>query len=114
MMWLLVCFLMQRRPPISKSTDTLFPDTTPFRSVDIGDAGEVDAIGRVGGNRAQPLRQLVPLAREQEAFGIRLVGGVWEKDRHDVRNRSEEHTSELQSLMRNSYAVFCLKKTKHT
>src|SRR3546814_19678155 len=77
-------FLMIRRPPRSTRTDTLFPYTTLFRS-----HGE-----------AEPR----PLA-------IRLGGkeGV-EHFRQDIR--SEEHTSELQSLMRISYAVFCLKKKK--
>src|SRR3546814_8749736 len=94
-------FLMIRRPPRSTRTDTLFPYTTLFRSDDKLDLGRVIPIGRIG-------RVLVRLAiapREQH-------------DQHHHRydhQRSEEHTSELQSLMRISYAVFCLKKkTAHT
>src|SRR3546814_18698102 len=77
-------FLMIRRPPRSTRTDTLFPDTTLFRSIDVRD---VELTGQGAGERA--------LAR---------AGGAVD--------RSEEHTSELQSLMRISYAVFCLKKKK--
>src|SRR3546814_7651966 len=84
-------FLMIRRPPRSTLTDTLFPYTTLFRSPDRVQpveggavAGDGDAGGRVWKPRAGQ------------------CGGA----------RSEEHTSELQSLMRISYAVFCLKKKK--
>src|SRR3546814_13518793 len=83
-------FLMIRRPPRSTRTDTLFPYTTLFRS---------------------PARQRAP-----DAGGAARPAGD-----HDPRpvgrrrgSRSEEHTSELQSLMRISYAVFCLKKKKQT
>src|SRR3546814_1885454 len=78
---------MIRRPPRSTRTDTLFPYTTLFRSL----AREV--IG--------PDRKLLIDANQ-----------IWEVDEAiaHVRARSEEHTSELQSLMRISYAVFCLKK----
>src|SRR3546814_15748752 len=82
-----VCFffLMIRRPPRSTRTDTLFPYTTLFRS-------PAAAMSRpAGGNR-------------------RLVGPS--DHRLDGGMRSEEHTSELQSLMRISYAVFCLKKNR--
>src|SRR3546814_16695359 len=82
-------FLMIRRPPRSTRTDTLFPYTTLFRSVHVGlDRG-------VQGELAQGLAEP---CRETEC-GRALP-------------RSEEHTSELQSLMRISYAVFCLKKKK--
>src|SRR3546814_4912190 len=100
---------MIRRPPRSTRTDTLFPYTTLFRSVR-GVGGQVP--GRLHGvpQRRQPhcaldgVRELVDReegAREQEQGD--------HPDAHDER-RSEEHTSELQSLMRISYAVFCLKK----
>src|SRR3546814_8326188 len=80
-------FLMIRRPPRSTRTDTLFPYTTLFRSFPPALAAEAGfAIA------AEPDRR------------VEQVGGV--------DPRSEEHTSELQSLMRISYAVFCLKKTK--
>src|SRR3546814_7885670 len=78
---------MIRRPPRSTRTDTLFPYTTLFRS-----------------RRSLPAWRGVPAAfarRSSEATVRRGRGG---------RSRSEEHTSELQSLMRISYAVFCLKK----
>src|SRR3546814_18511774 len=82
-------FLMFRRPPRSTRTDTLFPDTTLFRSwID-------PALERV---RRDP-RLLEILAP--------LLGGDLKQIINQL-HRSEEHTSELQSLMRNSYAVLCL------
>src|SRR3546814_9931765 len=87
---------MIRRPPRSTRTDTLFPYTTLVRS----DA-EVPRLVRVGA-RAQPHRDGAPGRRAAVVRGPVAVP------------RSEEHTSELQSLMRISYAVFCLKKNKHT
>src|SRR3546814_10149262 len=95
-MLLMFSFLMLRRPPRSTRTDTLFPYTTLFRS---------GLVAR--------------FARAFSRFGPRLIHGClsvppfvsappasW----HFRTTRSEEHTSELQSLMRISYAVFCLKK----
>src|SRR3546814_6554462 len=85
---------MIRRPPRSTRTDTLFPDTTLFRSRrDLH--GFDDGVARCGPDDGGE-RRLPP-----QAFLDRL--------RHEPA-RSEEHTSELQSLMRISYAVFCLKK----
>src|SRR3546814_2458798 len=81
---------MMRRPPRSTRTDTLFPYTTLFRSP-FPSAGRSGDFGRV----AQ--RESTPFTR---------VGSQVQS----LSRRSEEHTSELQSLMRNSYAVFCLKK----
>src|SRR3546814_3469462 len=83
-----VCFffLMIRRPPRSTRTDTLFPYTTLFRSRAEILPTDCDEIG----------------AQSEET----TAGHQHERD------RSEEHTSELQSLMRISYAVFCLKKKK--
>src|SRR3546814_11110673 len=79
-----IFFLMIRRPPRSTRTDTLFPYTTLFRS------------DRRGGG----------VARGNEPhFARHMIAG------RDDDPRSEEHTSELQSLMRISYAVFCLTKT---
>src|SRR3546814_7816899 len=92
---------MIRRPPRSTRTDTLVPYTTLFRSAAIG-AGRVVGSGgfRIGGAPGF-------LRRRQQR---RRAG-----QGRDDRRRSEEHTSELQSLMRISYAVFCLKKkTKET
>src|SRR3546814_1131624 len=83
-------FLMVRRPPRSTRTDTLFPYTTLFRSVVIDDG------------RYDP--KILAHVREEIQAGL----GQW--GRASLADRSEEHTSEIQSLMRNSYAVFCLKK----
>src|SRR3546814_2521364 len=93
---------MLRRPPRSTRTDTLFPYTTLFRSYP-GVRGFVD---RLGGSRCPPRSLLGPTRTADERHARRLL-------RSRVL-RSEEHTSELQSLMRISYAVFCLKKKKHT
>src|SRR3546814_5505448 len=96
----LVFFLMIRRPPRSTRTDTLFPYTTLFRSdQDHQHRRDVEAPGRGKGGA---------LHDDPVAIGARRPG---ERDDHRQR-RSEEHTSELQSLMRISYAVFCLKKKK--
>src|SRR3546814_7579627 len=81
---------MIRRPPRSTRTDTLFPYTTLFRSLD-------RAAGKGLGGQ---------LADDGQHFGIPAVEPRGARQDH----RSEEHTSELQSLMRISYAVFCLKK----
>src|SRR3546814_12585890 len=89
-------FLMLRRPPRSTRTDTLFPYTTLFRSI----LGELAGLGDDGEAAADD--HLV------DQLG-RLAGAV---RAHQGETRSEEHTSELQSLMRISYAVFCLKKNK--
>src|SRR3546814_1309829 len=100
-------FLMLRRPPRSTRTDTLFPYTTLFRSGRSLDEG-VDARAELG--PVGPYGALIPLAVGLWQFGEDLRRNVlrWRKQAHI--GRSEEHTSELQSLMRISYAVFCLKK----
>src|SRR3546814_9706549 len=89
---------MIRRPPRSTRTDTLFPYTTLFRSRVLDDAGRGDD-GRDIGDAAHRL-----VGADHAADALDAVDAVLEGD------RSEEHTSELQSLMRISYAVFCLKK----
>src|SRR3546814_6027896 len=86
---------MIRRPPRSTRTDTLFPYTTLFRSPE-----EVPL--NLGHSRILNHRLLVWRGRRPASWGSRAN-----------RLRSEEHTSELQSLMRISYAVFCLKKKKN-
>src|SRR3546814_3503387 len=103
---------MIRRPPRSTRTDTLFPYTTLFRSDRARLAGRIIADGEdeVETGRAG-LREFVPAFRAQAG---RIESEFIEKRerlRMDIA-RSEEHTSELQSLMRISYAVFCLKKKK--
>src|SRR3546814_5299259 len=100
---------MIRRPPRSTRTDTLFPYTTLFRSQGAEDRQGADlprdADRRRGG---QPPRRL---HRGQERGDPPGCGDPGQSAR-DHHARSEEHTSELQSLMRISYAVFCLKKKK--
>src|SRR3546814_3689658 len=127
-MYYFVFFLMIRRPPRSTRTDTLFPYTTLFRSknddwtvatrkedhphrvavpsmwpnASITDAG-------VSGLRASALRRWrTNPSREARSAARRVQPG------RRVGGRSEEHTSELQSLTRISYAVFCLTKNKST
>src|SRR3546814_2169445 len=86
---------MIRRPPRSTRTDTLFPYTTLFRSPRAGQPHRPGGDQRV---RHGENRQRLSNRHAHTALGLAAVG------------RSEEHTSELQSLMRISYAVFCLKK----
>src|SRR3546814_7119789 len=88
---------MIRRPPRSTRTDTLFPYTTLFRSARITRAG-LDVYQALADFRHFELEQLHHEFRRGAA------------DEQLRAARSEEHTSELQSLMRISYAVFCLKK----
>src|SRR3546814_3392485 len=95
---------MIRRPPRSTRTDTLFPYTTLFRSA----AHDQDRLwrkklGRPGRLVSEPQRD-----EADHALSAQTACG------NAGRLRSEEHTSELQSLMRISYAVFCLKKKKKT
>src|SRR3546814_4363316 len=128
-------FLMIRRPPRSTRTDTLFPYTTLFRSVSLSAFGAIDGELKLA-DRApvgwyrfelvpsyakdmtlEPIRVLVSdfvpapfhvsaeLRARQAPPNARLEANL-----HATLHRSEEHTSELQSLMRISYAVLCLKK----
>src|SRR3546814_2222217 len=95
---------MCRRPPRSTRTDTLFPYTTLFRSVRASGqrrtgAGECAGSGRSAG---------------PAAGAARGHGAVRSHRSAGRKGRSEEHTSELQSLMRISYAVFCLQKKTQT
>src|SRR3546814_10501131 len=101
---------MIRRPPRSTRTDTLFPYTTLFRSVDAFE-DLVVAIMRV----AEVFGHLLRIVELGDGLGeMRLAGEEDVLCAAGQVDRSEEHTSELQSLMRISYAVFCLKKTKLT
>src|SRR3546814_8785247 len=101
---------MRRLPPRSTLTDTRFPSTTLFRSS--GGAADVDREHGESSGRGQDLVERNRLVRAVGAGGVaRAV--VQRGDAALTREqaqRSEEHTSELQSLMRISYAVFCLKK----
>src|SRR3546814_11778544 len=111
---LLCFFLMIRRPPRSTRTDTLFPYTTLFRSTMLCEGEPIagpmpQRIGMIF-QEANLLPWLTAL--ENVAFPLKLRG-VAKRERRDAAMRmlrSEEHTSELQSLMRISYAVFCLKQ----
>src|SRR3546814_15320317 len=97
-------FLMIRRPPRSTRTDTLFPYTTLFRSADAPP-------GRSGRRRTPRRRRTwIEGGTSVQHWGWEMLG--WAV--LGLGARSEEHTSELQSLMRISYAVFCLKKKKTT
>src|SRR3546814_4992041 len=138
MIYFVIFFLMIRRPPRSTRTDTLFPYTTLFRSrahrpdrsggrrrahhLVTGAVDQVRALGDAGSRRRlqcaptprprrleevrlpiRPARRADRAGAAARAFGQPSAGGA-------AGRRSEEHTSELQSLMRISYAVFCLKK----
>src|SRR3546814_4609403 len=118
-MYGLIFFLMIRRPPRSTRTDTLFPYTTLFRSLaNFADrfwpmwlaAFQLVAVASHGASAYNP--GILPVAYwwivgkiSYPMIAILVIGTL---------RRSEEHTSELQSLMRISYAVFCLKKKKTT
>src|SRR3546814_17521737 len=105
MMKIFIFFLMIRRPPRSTRTDTLFPYTTLFRSRrGVNHAGACAQFHVV----SQVHRRQTLIERMTEID--QLQRRTWCGGNH--RTRSEEHTSELQSLMRISYAVFCLKKKK--
>src|SRR3546814_16533496 len=95
MLVLVIFFLMRRRPPRSTRTDTLFPYPTLFRSV-------IDV---------EFPRDAIPAIYDAlKIDGTELTLEVQQQLGDGDLERSEEHTSELQSLMRISYAVFCWKK----
>src|SRR3546814_7682664 len=102
---------MIRRPPRSTRTDTLFPYTTLFRSPAVVQIAPAQPACRSyqfrGSGRGRPPQR----KRSRDIDSIKLSVAVGEAKLHKSR-RSEEHTSELRSLMRISYAVFCLKKKK--
>src|SRR3546814_10399059 len=112
-----VFFLMIRRPPRSTRTDTLFPYTTLFRSlakqaIDIQNRIVCHLLDLVGEGTAFVLPQVTVLLGLFKAIHA-IAANVANRDLGLLGIiRSEEHTSELQSLMRISYAVFCLKKKK--
>src|SRR3546814_7701707 len=133
----MIFLLKIRRPHRSKRTDTLYPYTTLFRCAEGGAVavdgeqvgadleGQAERVGEAveafarpcvdaGRDRAQPHRCPQQRAGLERVQAFELLDAQW---RHGARRidvqRSEEHTSELQSLMRISYAVFCLKKKTH-
>src|SRR3546814_4736010 len=128
---LLFFLLMIPRPPRSTRTDQLVPYTTLLRSRGLGHAsplhprprfprgGEGQAVGTNTGNSTSYRAKLARCRRHAKAgraadrHRLRRHPGRW-RHPHCRDFRSEEHTSELQSLMRISYAVFCLKKKTHT
>src|SRR3546814_4811271 len=97
---------MIRRPPRSTRTDTLFPYTTLFRSLSVVEGMQFD--------RGYLSPYFINNAQSQQVELENPLILITDKKISNIREllpiRSEEHTSELQSLMRNSYAVFCLKK----
>src|SRR3546814_2583646 len=104
-------FLMIRQPPRSTRTDTLFPYTTLFRSINLsGDGGgsysvrSGDTMSGIAASHGVPLSALINANPQVGNPNLIYPGQQLNLP------RSEEHTSELQSLMRISYAVFCLKK----
>src|SRR3546814_8249810 len=101
---------MIRRPPRSTRTDTLFPYTTLFRSLEVfvrRDDLDVHLRGLGLGGPVRHRGHRVGLAGDEQLPDVDRADGLG-------IHRSEEHTSELQSLMRISYAVFCLKKQTKT
>src|SRR3546814_4938753 len=93
---------MIRRPPRSTRTDTLFPYTTLFRS----------AAPALIYEEANLIKRAIRDLYSRDMEEVLVDGEEGYKAAKDFMKRSEEHTSELQSLMRISYAVFCLKKKK--
>src|SRR3546814_5951763 len=111
---------MIRRPPRSTRTDTRFPYTTLVRSLARTQRGQYPRFGVGTGDAVSPSN---PVGDGSAQAGVALGRRVFRQaarrvphgaDKHFGRFRSEEHTSELQSLMRISYAVFCLKKKTET
>src|SRR3546814_6381396 len=126
---------MIRRPPRSTRTDTLLPYTTLFRSAEqLARAVQVPGPGQrhrlvgeqhlgpvlepdhVAPPRREPAQRLAHRCAEKGDRHHQVAGRQFRREPLVAEPRSEEHTSELQSLMRHSYAVFCLqkKKRKHT
>src|SRR3546814_6929534 len=108
---------MIRRPPRSTRTDTLFPYTTLFRSedrVEAGPFGLLDELSDTLRRLGSPVTELQSELHDDHLsfLLLRPAGGCGTKREHV--SRSEEHTSALQSLMRITYAVFCLKKKTQT
>src|SRR3546814_1648682 len=117
---------MIRRPPRSTRTDTLFPYTTLFRSSKFVGGPPFSGMALIPGG-TEPRRALAPglatIFRRGEwpaswesctHLPKEANPGLWLRLEAALFERSEEHTSELQSLMRISYAVFCLKKKQNT
>src|SRR3546814_3293390 len=115
-------FLMIRRPPCSTRTDTLFPYTTRFRSLPGDSTAHSGACSHSDGQAPRHFRlpclptgflpriDSIPATQTLVCSDPILAAAIVAAGHTPDPHRSEEHTSELQSLMRISYAVFCLKK----
>src|SRR3546814_10086140 len=117
-MWC-VFFLNVRRPPRATRTDPLFPDTTFFRSRRLDARRGARADPATDALPSHPRNGILTGLLATETKGILYVSGSSRAPHHprqcpETVPRSEEHTSELQSLMRISYAVFCLQKQTKT
>src|SRR3546814_8336969 len=117
--WMFFIFLMKRRPPISNRSYTLLPYTTLVRSRHRSGAARSRRAGLAAirfRSRVDPVRSAAYRARRHRGglqSAVDEAGARLRRGAIAVRlDRSEEHTSELQYLMRISYAVFCLKKKK--
>src|SRR3546814_13727994 len=108
---LLFCFLMIRRPPRSTRTDTLFP-TRRSSDLTLRCLAQEHSMDSELARRADAPRDISDLLRTLADVDGTADHGYPSASGLGHRGRSEEHTSELQSLMRISYAVFCLKKKK--
>src|SRR3546814_3905940 len=114
---------MIRRPPRSTRTDTLFPYTTLFRSVSYKTENQEHLGVYIRGHiyNLNSCDKLIPDSMNEFLNGEAVLmeranavnADILSGKREAKQERSEEHTSELQSLMRNSYAVFCSKTTNH-
>src|SRR3546814_1014457 len=114
-MFFFFCFLMIRRPPRSTRTDTLFPYTTRFRSRERRRRIEIAvALEDVTKRDLRCGRGHQPAFRGASGQASAATSAACARYPPISPTRSEEHTSELQSLMRISYAVFCLKKKNNT
>src|SRR3546814_3958203 len=100
---------MIRRPPRSTRTDTLLPYTTLFRSKQVIPAGTYAGVDQDIDTTSLSVDAFTTTSMDDETAYM-LTKTFWRQKAALGKDRSEEHTSELQSLMRISYAVFCLKK----
>src|SRR3546814_8095140 len=111
---------MIRRPPRSTRTDTLFPYTTLFRSYQLGltrlavDIRVGTRVPAFSSSLGRAILSQYDEDRQRKELELYPISKITPSTETDLKRRSEEHTSELQSLMRISYAVFCLKKKKKT
>src|SRR3546814_7507957 len=114
----LFLFIRIRRPPLSTRNDTLITYTSVFRSPERRALARAPALQPYLALRPEhawffPHRALASAGRANGRAWLAASGTAPPQSAHECSGRSEEHTSELQSLMRNSYAVFCLKKKNY-